>query len=657
LRSGQKLQLPAAPTIFVNTTDQHGGECSLSSAVVAANLNAAFGGCPAGHGDDVIFVPAGSYEMTTAEHTDPNGFGEAALQGVSTGLGNQLEIRGAGSAQTMLARKPGVPAMRFFMVYGDLTLRGLSVEGGEAPRDGGVALLLPGPLDGFGGSLRAISSRFAHNSARSGGVVAPAVIAIVEGIAVQEALTPRPSAMLTIVETVAVDDGVVAGNTLPGSDVIVRPIDPATGGTPVTVTFSSITRPGMTAVTTSSVGPATPAGFAMGTPRVYFDITTTATYTPPITVCIDYSGMRFRSPSALQLFHFGGGVWVNHTLSLDLATTTACAVVDSLSPFAIFEPANQPPVANAGSDQVLEATSPSGAVATLNGSASSDPDADLLAYTWTGPFGTRSGAVANVTLPLGPHVITLSVDNGNGGTSAGTLVVTVQDTIAPGVTITTPIVTNYQFNEVVVASYSCSDGGSGIATCAGPVPLGSPIDTSAEGQHPFVVVATDAAGNTTTTAVAYSVTGREGRMTGYGEIEARDGREHRFGFHVAERHAGVERGGLLYTRTTLKSGKQKEKTDRFQSASVGAIAFWDDPAFRPGAWPKPTVDSVVFSGTGRWNGVSGYTFEARASDEGEPGRGRATFALTIRDRKGTVVATAGGTLRQGNIQSERLIRR
>jgi hypothetical protein len=50
----------------------------------------------------------------------------------------------------------------------------------------------------------------------------------------------------------------------------------------------------------------------------------------------------------------------------------------------------------------------------------------------------------------------------------------------------------------------------------------------------------------------------------------------------------------------------------------------------------------------------GYTFEARASDEGEPGRGRDRFAITIRDSLGIVVADVDGVLSDGNIQSERL---
>ena len=70
--------------------------------------------------------------------------------------------------------------------------------------------------------------------------------------------------------------------------------------------------------------------------------------------------------------------------------------------------------------------------------------------------------------------------------------------------------------------------------------------------------------------------------------------------------------------------------------------------------PKPTVDTAVFSGEGLWNGAAGYTFEARASDEGEPGRGRDTFAITIRDVNGQMVADVRGPLAAGNIQSHRL---
>jgi hypothetical protein len=130
-------------------------------------------------------------------------------------------------------------------------------------------------------------------------------------------------------------------------------------------------------------------------------------------------------------------------------------------------------------------------------------------------------------------------------------------------------------------------------------------------------------------------------MTGDGGIESSDGRRHDFEFRIAERHIGQERGEFSYRVKTPKIGKQKERIDLFETTSVGPIAFWDNPAFKPGNGKKPSVDSAVFSGEGLWNRVAGYSFEARASDEGEPGRGRDTFAITIRDGR-------------GNIQSRRL---
>jgi uncharacterized repeat protein (TIGR01451 family) len=147
----------------------------------------------------------------------------------------------------------------------------------------------------------------------------------------------------------------------------------------------------------------------------------------------------------------------------------------------------------------------------------------------------------------------------------------------------------------------------------------------------------------------------EGRMDGDGEVEA-GGREYRVGFHIAERHIGDERGRLELTVVTPKSGKQKEARDEFASTAIDAINFWDDPAFSSGRWnrPRPEADSAVFAGVGEWNGASGYSFEARASDEGEPGRGRDHFTITIRDNHGIVVASVDGVLSNGNIQSERL---
>jgi hypothetical protein len=69
------------------------------------------------------------------------------------------------------------------------------------------------------------------------------------------------------------------------------------------------------------------------------------------------------------------------------------------------------------------------------------------------------------------------------------------------------------------------------------------------------------------------------------------------------------------------------------------------------------VDTVIFSGTGRWNNKPGYTFEVLATDRGEPGWGRDTISVVIKNALGAVVASISGTLDGGNIQSTRLFPR
>lgn len=94
---------------------------------------------------------------------------------------------------------------------------------------------------------------------------------------------------------------------------------------------------------------------------------------------------------------------------------------------------NQPPVADAGPDRTVSADAACQTEVTLDGTGSSDPDGDSLAYTWSGPFGSASGATPVVVLPLGGHLITLTVDDGHGGTDSDEVVVTVVDTTPPAI--------------------------------------------------------------------------------------------------------------------------------------------------------------------------------------------------------------------------------
>jgi hypothetical protein len=129
--------------------------------------------------------------------------------------------------------------------------------------------------------------------------------------------------------------------TLPGHNIVAYPrpspypFDPKP---PVKVTFAQVTGlGGITTMTGSQSGPTLPPGFQLGNPNVYLDIQTTATVVPPITVCIDYSGISFETENRLRLWHWTAGVPEDKTTSLDTANDIICGVTSSLSPFAILE--------------------------------------------------------------------------------------------------------------------------------------------------------------------------------------------------------------------------------------------------------------------------------------------------------------------------------
>ncbi len=72
---------------------------------------------------------------------------------------------------------------------------------------------------------------------------------------------------------------------------------------------------------------------------------------------------------------------------------------------------NRAPVADAGVDQMVD----EGAPASLDGSASSDPDADPLTYEWRDENDVLLGsdATISVSLAVGIHEITLTVSDGD----------------------------------------------------------------------------------------------------------------------------------------------------------------------------------------------------------------------------------------------------
>jgi hypothetical protein len=96
-------------------------------------------------------------------------------------------------------------------------------------------------------------------------------------------------------------------------------------------------------------------------------------------------------------------------------------------------------------------------------------------------------------------------DNAGNSESFATPAVKI-DRTAPTVTITSPgDGASYLLGAQLLAGYSCSDGLSGVASCAGPVANGGAVDTSAEGEYDFAVDAADQAGNAASRSNGYSI--------------------------------------------------------------------------------------------------------------------------------------------------------
>ncbi|MBI3210648.1 MAG: hypothetical protein HYZ37_17315 [Candidatus Solibacter usitatus] len=141
-------------------------------------------------------------------------------------------------------------------------------------------------------------------------------------------------------QTLACDIGSVeaaAGATPIGSGISTQPVDSTTGSTPLSLTFSNVTTAGTTYLTTSPTGTPPPSGFKLGNPPVYYELNTTAKFSGPVTVCLNYTGVSFGNESTVQLYHLESGLWVNTTVSLDTVNNVVCGTVTSFSPFAAVE--------------------------------------------------------------------------------------------------------------------------------------------------------------------------------------------------------------------------------------------------------------------------------------------------------------------------------
>ncbi len=166
------------------------------------------------------------------------------------------------------------------------------------------------------------------------------------------------------------------------------------------------------------------------------------------------------------------------------------------------------PVADAGTDIIVEQTSHAGAVVCLDGSGSDDYIdccGDPLLYIWDWTEDTvverlLYGKTPCAVFPLGPHEVNLTVDNCN-GTDYATVLVTVRDTTKPIITCLPDIVveqtshagTTVDPNDPAV--FDLCDPNVTVEGIADPnhqLPYTFPLG----GPHTITWTATDASGNT-----------------------------------------------------------------------------------------------------------------------------------------------------------------
>jgi hypothetical protein len=277
----------------------------------------------------------------------------------------------------------------------------------------------------------------------------------------------------------------IGGTVNSGVGITVTPTDANNIQQPIQLTFGNVTQPGLVIATLITPSPTAPTGTKFI--NSVFDIETTALFVPPITVCFTGSG-----------FLAGDQIWHNGVLLATTVSTSTmiCAQTPSLSPFGVVRAttANNPPSANAGADQIAEATSAAGAQISLSGKGT-DPDNDPLTFAWTSATcGSATGQTVSLECPLGVNTVLLTVSDGRGGTGTDSVIVTVKDTTPPTLKLPANVMVEATGPTSTAVSYSASaiDLVSGAVT---PVCLPASGSAFPLGSTIVKCTATDVAGN------------------------------------------------------------------------------------------------------------------------------------------------------------------
>jgi hypothetical protein len=155
------------------------------------------------------------------------------------------------------------------------------------------------------------------------------------------------------------------------------------------------------------------------------------------------------------------------------------------------------------------------------------------------------------------------------------------------------------------------------------------------------IAASDGAGNTATRSLTVTVppfvaNSLQGRILG--EVSLVEGAiSYWVGTNVKKHSSVGVRAEFAVKRVA------PNRTDRFFSDTATGVSFM--------LGSGSLIDSVIYTGTGRWNGHSGYRFEAYVIDRGDPGPGMDEIRFKVFDPSGAIAAQFSGLVAQGNIRS------
>ncbi|HXZ56039.1 MAG TPA: M1 family aminopeptidase [Gaiellaceae bacterium] len=209
---------------------------------------------------------------------------------------------------------------------------------------------------------------------------------------------------------------------------------------------------------------------------------------------------------------------VDGAVATEGVNTLPCDVTTTAAPIFSAGPVSEtvkldlnPPTSSASISPAIQNGWYASPTVTLTGDDGAGSGIDHISYKIDGEpsWHTYSGPLSGFS--TGNHFIQFQATDVAGRVEPSVnLFAFKADAEPPSVNITRPKEgDSFKLHKAVKANFKCAEQnkahGSGLDTCVGDVPKGSPIDTSTAGQHTFTVTATDRAGNVTSVTHHYSV--------------------------------------------------------------------------------------------------------------------------------------------------------